>query len=131
MKQNLPQRISWLVWLIFLFPMLAAAQVTVTGKVTAISNGEPLPGVNVVLKGTSTGTITDLDGNYRLNVSGEQPTLVFSFIGYTPEEVVVNNQSEINVTLTEDLTTLSEVGGSGLWNAGEKRCDGSRFLCKR
>jgi TonB-linked SusC/RagA family outer membrane protein len=82
---------------------------TVTGKVTS-ADGSALPGVSVVLKGTAIGTSTDAEGDFTLSNS-QVPggTLVFSFIGYTTQEVPVENQSVINVTLQEDVTTLSEV----------------------
>jgi TonB-linked SusC/RagA family outer membrane protein len=98
----------------------ATAQ-TVTGKVTS-ADGSALPGVSVVLKGTAIGTSTDGDGNFALN-SSEIPggTLVFSFIGYTTQEVPVENQSVINVTLQEDVTTLSEVVVTALNIEKEKK----------
>jgi TonB-dependent starch-binding outer membrane protein SusC len=84
-----------------------AQSVTVKGKVT--SENEPIPGVNVVLKGTTTGTSTDLDGNYTLQVPDGDGILVFSYIGYTAEEVAINNRTTIDVSLVQDIQTLSEV----------------------
>ena len=84
----------------------AFAQLTVTGRVQSKS-GEPLIGVNVVEKGTTNGTVTDLDGNYSLQVA-KGKTLVFSYIGFLTQENVVNN-SRMNVTLVEDTETLDEV----------------------
>ncbi len=81
---------------------------TITGKVTD-ENGESLPGVNVLVKGTSTGTVTDVDGNYRLEVPTNNTVLVFSSIGYQAEEVVVGNQSTINIGLLPSIEQLSEV----------------------
>ncbi len=120
MKHILLIPVSFLWLLAFLLPSWALAQEVVSGTVTAQSNGEPLPGVNVVLKGTSTGTITDAEGTYRLNISGENPVLVFSYIGYISQEMAINNQSEINITLAEDLQTLSEVVVVG-YGTQEKR----------
>lgn len=82
--------------------------VTVTGKVTDELNN-PLPGVNVLVKGTTTGTTTNSDGLYTLTVPDENSTLVFSFIGYTTQEVALGSQSEINVTLQPDIKSLQEV----------------------
>ena len=82
--------------------------VTITGKVTD-EFGSPLPGVNVVVKGTSTGVTTDADGMYTLEVSSGDVTLVFSFIGYATKEVAANNQSTVDVTLQEDIQSLAEV----------------------
>ena len=79
---------------------------TVTGKVTDAMG--PVIGANVLVKGTSNGVITDIDGNFSLEVEPEA-TLVFSYIGYTAKEVVVGNQSVINVQLSEDTELLDEV----------------------
>ena len=84
----------------------AFAKLTVTGRVQSTS-GDPLIGVNVVEKGTTNGTVTDLDGNYSLRVQ-QGKTLVFSYIGFLSQEVVVN-KAKINVTLKEDTETLDEV----------------------
>lgn len=80
----------------------------ITGKITD-EKGEPLPGVNILEKGTTNGTSSDSDGKYVISVSDGSVTLVFSFIGYAPQEYVVNNQSTINVQLTPDIQQLSEV----------------------
>lgn len=82
---------------------------TVTGKVTDSETGDPLPGVNILAKGTTTGTVTDVDGNYRITVGDNITTLIFSSIGYTPQEVDINGRSEINVTLSPDVQSLQEV----------------------
>jgi TonB-linked SusC/RagA family outer membrane protein len=75
------------------------AEFTVEGTVTDASSGDPLPGANVVVKGTSRGTSTNTDGEYSLDVLGEDVTLVFSFVGYETKEIPVRGRSEINVTL--------------------------------
>ncbi|MDZ7876115.1 MAG: TonB-dependent receptor [Saprospiraceae bacterium] len=80
---------------------------TVKGKITA-ENGDPLVGASVVVKGTTNGTITDLDGNFSLSVPNEKSILVISFVGHNTQEIVVGNQTEINVTMTES-GALSEV----------------------
>jgi TonB-linked SusC/RagA family outer membrane protein len=82
---------------------------TVTGKVTDSSDGMPLPGVSILIKGTSTGTATDVDGNYQLNVEGPQTVLVFSFLGFEAVEETVGNRSTIDVSLSEDASELNEV----------------------
>lgn len=71
--------------------------------------GNPLPGVNVVEVGTSTGTITDLDGNYSITVSSEDALLRFSFVGYLTEEIEVAGQTNLDITLIEDIQALDEV----------------------
>lgn len=84
-------------------------QIVVEGTVTSDDDGESLPGVNVLVKGTSTGTVTDIDGKYSINVPNENDILVFSSIGYTSQEVAVNGRSVINITLTVDIQSLAEV----------------------
>jgi len=92
-----------------LVTLVAVAQErTVSGKVTSEEDGSSIPGVNILEKGTTNGTASDVDGNYTLTV-GPQAVLVFSFIGYTPQEVPVGGQSVINVALPPDVTSLSEV----------------------
>ena len=81
----------------------------VSGRVVSEADGSPLPGVSVTLKGTSSGTITDIDGNFSLNVPSAQSVLVFSFVGMETTEVTVGNQSTINLQLPEDVKALSEV----------------------
>ncbi|MEQ9438864.1 MAG: SusC/RagA family TonB-linked outer membrane protein [Cyclobacteriaceae bacterium] len=82
---------------------------TVSGTVTSLDNNETLPGVNVLLQGTSTGTVTDIDGNYRISVNSEDAVLLFSFIGYEAQEQPVGNRSEVNVALQPSIEQLSEV----------------------
>ncbi len=82
---------------------------TVRGTVTDGSGGMPLPGVNIVEKGTTNGTITDIDGNYSLTVADENSIIVFSSVGYLSEEIIVGNQTEINIQLAEDIAALSEI----------------------
>jgi TonB-dependent starch-binding outer membrane protein SusC len=96
------------VLLILVTTMAWSQSRTVTGKVTSAEDNTGLPGVNVVEKGTNNGTVTDVDGNYSLNV-GDNATLVFSFVGFTSQEIVVGTQSSINVNLASDVTSLDEV----------------------
>lgn len=80
----------------------------ITGTVTD-ANGSPLPGVNIVEKGTNNGAVTDLDGNYSITVSSEEAVLSFSFVGYLTEEIEVGGQTNVDVTLIEDIQALDEV----------------------
>ncbi|MBA4058395.1 MAG: hypothetical protein C0490_26995, partial [Marivirga sp.] len=75
------------------------ADVTVTGKVTSSDDGTALPGVNVYVKGTQQGTITDGDGKYTLAISDNNGVLVFSYIGFTTQEINVAGRSTIDVVL--------------------------------
>lgn len=84
-------------------------QLTVSGTVTSSEDGEVLPGVNIVVKGTSQGTTSDADGKYTLQVPDANATLVFSFIGFTTQEVSVSAQSVVNVAMSADVTELNEV----------------------
>ena len=83
-------------------------KLTVTGKVTG-ENGEPLPGANVLVKGTTVGTVTDVDGNYSLGVTNENVTLIVSYVGFLSQEILLNGRIEVNVSLVPDLSTLSEI----------------------
>ncbi|WP_291528561.1 SusC/RagA family TonB-linked outer membrane protein [Bacteroides sp. UBA939] len=83
-------------------------ELQITGVVQDPS-GEPIIGVTVMVKGTSTGTITDIDGNYSISVPGSKSVLTFSFVGYITKEVTVDNQKTINVTLSEDSKLIDEV----------------------
>ena len=105
---------QWLtLWILFttVLPTYAqeASEKTITGQVTDLSNEETLPGVNVLVKGTTIGTVTDVEGNYRLTVPDDAETLVFSSVGYTAEEVAIGNQTVVNVQLAPDIQSLSEV----------------------
>lgn len=90
-----------------LISFAAFAQSSITGTVTDESG--PVPGVTVVLKGTNNGVVTDFDGNYTINNVPSDGVLIFSFVGYLTKEVPVNNQTEINTTLEEDVSSLEEV----------------------
>lgn len=87
----------------------AAADKKITGKVVDSKDSSPLPGVNVLIKGTGVGTSTDANGNYEINVPNESSVLVFSFVGFTSQEITVGNQSAIDVNLATDAKALTEV----------------------
>lgn len=88
----------------------------VTGVVTDAIDGEPLVGVNIVVKGQKSGTITDLNGRYSISVSGDKAVLVFSYIGYQKREAPVEDLGVVNVTMSGEQQTLNEVVvvGSGV-----------------
>ncbi len=81
----------------------------VRGQITSSTDGIGLPGVNVLVKGTSSGTVTDVEGNYSINAPNQDDTLVVSSIGYITQEVPLNGRSEVNITLAEDVTSLNEI----------------------
>ena len=93
--------------LAFVVQFSFAQDKTVTGVVTD-NSGLPLPGVTIIVKGTSNGTQTDFDGNYSINAS-ESSTLVYSFIGFKTQEQIVGSKTNINVTLAESTAELDEV----------------------
>jgi TonB-dependent starch-binding outer membrane protein SusC len=81
---------------------------TVSGNVKSTDDGSGLPGVNILEKGTTNGTVTDADGNYSIKVH-DNAVLVFSFVGYAAQEISIGTQSQLNVNLEPDIATLSEV----------------------
>ncbi len=82
---------------------------TVTGTVTSEDEPQGIPGVNVSVKGTMAGTITDIDGTYSLTVPEGSDVLVYSFVGFNTQEISIGNQSQIDILLTPDVKTLGEV----------------------
>src|SRR6187402_2714191 len=100
MKKKLYRCLGISVWILLVFLKVSAQSRPVTGTVNE-SSGSNLPGVSVNIKGTTMGTVTDANGNYTVNASASD-VLMFSFIGYTTEEITVGQQTSINVTLTED-----------------------------
>ncbi|WP_420147390.1 SusC/RagA family TonB-linked outer membrane protein, partial [Spirosoma sp.] len=98
---------SWLLAVFFCFPVLAQ-DVTVSGRITTSEDGAGLPGVSVQLKGTTRGTTSDAEGNYRLSAPANGQ-LVFSFIGFATQEITIGNRSTISVSLVPDASNLDEV----------------------
>lgn len=115
MKKKLLKGIKW--WLVMIplicqVPFNASAQsqgFVVTGKVSTEPGGETLPGVSILIKGTTQGTITDVNGYYSIQVPDGQAILIYSFVGYTTQEILVGSQRVIDVRLAEDITSLNEV----------------------
>jgi len=105
----------------FFTASVMAQEKMVSGRVTAEETGSPIPGVNVILKGTTIGTVTDIDGNYQLNVPEDGGTLIFTFIGLATEEVRIGDQSVINMGMTADIRQLTEVVVTALGIEREER----------
>lgn len=103
---------------------LQAQNVTVSGTVTSLEENEPLPGVNVQIKGTTTGTITDVEGNYSVSAPADG-TLVFSYVGFVTEEIPINSRSVVDVTLSPDIHTLGEIVVVGYGTQREEAVTGS------
>lgn len=97
-----------LLFCMLLFSVSTFAQLVVKGTVTDADN-MGMPGVNVLVKGTTNGTITDIDGKYSISVPSAKSTLIYSFVGMSTQEIVVGKQKIINVTLTDDSKVLDEV----------------------
>lgn len=95
---------------LFGFANTYAQNTVITGNVSENSSGSPLPGVTITIKGNETqGTQTDFDGNYSIEVSDSQTTLVYRYLGFVTKEVLVGNQTIINISLEEDAQSLGEV----------------------
>lgn len=114
-----------IILVLLLLPLSIFAQQTITGKVTEESTGEGLPGVDIIVKGTTRGTSTDFDGNYSLDNINTDDVLIFSFMGYSTTEVVVTTNQTINVALNEDTESLDEVVVIGYGTTTIKDATGS------
>ncbi|MDT0675258.1 SusC/RagA family TonB-linked outer membrane protein [Autumnicola musiva] len=100
--------LSLFLGLTYFQPGFAQEGTTVSGTITSADDGLPIPGVNVTVQGTSTGTTTDFDGNYQIQVAADA-VLVFSYVGFETQDIPVNNRSQIDVVLEVDAAELSEV----------------------
>jgi hypothetical protein len=115
--KHLPRKITapFIVMMIMLgclhasIPLFAQSDITVKGKITSQDDASALPGVNVIVKGTSIGTTTDANGEFSIKAPDQNSILVFSFIGYTSQEVVVGTQTNIDIAMSSDIATLSEI----------------------
>ncbi len=104
--------------------VLLAQTHLVKGIVTEKANGAPIPGVNIIVKGTTTGIITDINGNYQIEV-GNDATLLFSFIGFKDREEVIGNRTSVDVQLESDVTALDEVVAIGYGTVRKKDLTGA------
>lgn len=117
---------------LFIFSMLFFAGIwgvnaqmrSVTGKVVSSDDDSPIPGVSVSVKGTTIGTVTNLDGNYTLQVPQDAQSLMFSFVGYRTQEVAIDGQNVINVVLPVDVFSVDEVVVVGYGIQKKKRGHG-------
>lgn len=113
------------VCLISFSQILFAQNITVRGKVTDTTNGEGIPGANVVVKGTTTGTITNAEGDFTLSVPSGNVTLMISFIGYTTQEVPLSGRTTLSVSLVPETTQLDEIIAVGYGQARRADFTGS------
>lgn len=123
--------LKWYIPLISLCLLLAssvsvlAQSARITGRVTADADGSGIPGATVLVKGTTNGTITDIEGSYTLDVADPNSALVFSYVGYISEEILINNRSEVSISLIADVTQLEEVVVVGYGETKRKDITGS------
>lgn len=97
------------------------AEITVSGQIKDAQTNQPIPGVNVILKASTTGTTTDANGKFKITVQKSEDVLIFSFIGYTSKEEIVGTRTEINITLADDQQLLNEVVVTALGIKREER----------
>ena len=105
-------------------PSIQQQKVAISGKVSDSKTGEVLPGVNIVVKGTLIGTISDVNGKYTLNIPKGNISLVFSFIGYKNKEVILGNQEIVDVTMEIEVQNLNEIVATALGISREKKALG-------
>ncbi len=128
MKQNL--RLLSYLFLVFLFSVTGVntgygQNKKVTGKVVSSTDGVGIPGVNIQLKGTTNGTVTDVDGKYDIEVNSKDAVLVFSSIGFGRQEILVGIKSIIDVSLVDDIKSLNEVVVTGYGSQSKKEITGA------
>src|SRR5690606_12192186 len=105
-----PLLFLFLMSLLSLYPMTALhAQQQVVGHVIDAASKESIPGANILIKGSTIGTVTDLEGRFNMEVSGPDAILIVSFVGYLTQEVTVGNQSQVNIALQTDQAQLEEI----------------------
>lgn len=105
---------------LFLVAVLAMGQREVSGVITAAEDGQPVIGATILVKGTSTGTATDIDGKYTLTVPGNDATLVISYTGFKTVEIAVGNRSQIDVVMESSVSILDEVVVTGYGSQGRR-----------
>src|SRR6188768_3963980 len=121
MMRKLYKRLSLTAATLLMFSSVLLAQERVVSGTVTDESGGGMPGVNVLLKGTATGTATDTDGNFKISVPNDQATLVFTFVGYATSEMIVGSRTVLNIQLTPDVMTLSELVVTGYTT--EKKAD--------
>ncbi len=115
-------------FLLWLIPMSFFAQSTVNGTVTDAGSGQPIPGVNIIVRGTTNGASSDFDGNYSLNNVNEGDIVVFTYVGFIPQEVAYTGQTTVNIALEEDAAELEQVVLIGYGTSRKKDLTGSVAL---
>jgi hypothetical protein len=124
LQKRVKHRISLIIMGMFLFISAHAQTSNITGKVTSADSGEPIPGVNVRIKGTTIGSVTGIDGNYSITAAPGN-ILVFSFLGFSTQEINVKQTGAINVKLSSTSSNLNEVVVTGYARTKRKDVTGS------
>jgi TonB-linked SusC/RagA family outer membrane protein len=122
-KQRPIQRVLTVMFVLLAYGT-AMAQYSVSGKVTSGEDQSPLPGVNILVKGSTNGTISDADGNFTMNANSANDILVFSFVGFTTQEVAIGGRTSFDVVLASDAKQLSEVVITALGVEKDKKAVG-------
>ena len=107
-----------------------AQEIQVSGKITSAKDGTEIPGVNIRIKGTTRGAVADFDGKYTISVASPTDTLVFSFIGFATQQIVVGQRTVLNVQLEPDATELEEVVITGFQEVDRKLFTGASVNVK-
>jgi TonB-dependent starch-binding outer membrane protein SusC len=113
------------VCLLLMYFSALAQERTITGRITSAEDGGSLPGVNILIKGTTIGTVSDVDGRYSISVPASGTTLVFTFIGLKAQEIQIDSRSTIDVQMQQDFTQLSEVIVTGYQTIKKSELSGS------
>lgn len=121
---RIPRKFLFLLTMLYGIVM-QAQNVTVSGTVVSADDSMGLPGVNVVVKGTTTGTVTDFDGNYSIVAPSANSTLVFTYIGFTAQEIPINGKTQLDVIMSEDAAALDEVVVVGYGTQIKRQVTGS------
>lgn len=138
-KIHIPARKAWISFLTWTLAVLVSSGLyaadfpvkTITGQVTTTTDPMGLPGVNIIVKGSTVGTVTDIDGNYSVQVPDQGGTLVFSMIGFESHEEEVGSRTVINVVLNEDISALEEVVVIGYGTVKKSDLTGSVAALKK
>ncbi|MFY0600680.1 MAG: TonB-dependent receptor [Cyclobacteriaceae bacterium] len=125
MKKNYLKSKRWIFFVLFPMSLLSYAQQVVKGSIIDAEDGSGLPGVTVIEKGTTNGTVTDIDGNYSVSTGGEDAVLVFSFVGYLSQEVSVGGKTVIDIKMKSDYKQLDEVVVVGYGSQRKKEVTGA------
>src|SRR6478752_8708130 len=113
MMKKLYKKLSLTAVILLVLTSVGLAQERVVSGTVTDENGSSMPGVNVLVKGTSTGTASDVDGNFKISIASDQSTLLFTFVGYATAEIIVGTRSTVNIQLTPDVQTLTELVVTG------------------